>query len=190
MSVASDELASTDEVIIEQPLRFPWDSLPSPRTFAPITVRLAAESLLDLAALEPVFAQFLDGDRIEAADPMIERYLEQRYGLGRHGSVRERATAKAIARNRHAVLARLAHEAAERGDTYHYGLEEVPRSESTTTAVVSVDFAVEEHDLVGAIENLDHVSPDELIEVWGLRSAPGAPTTGALLAFRIEPSTP
>lgn len=192
MNELADELASTDEVIIEHPLRFPWDSLPSPKTFAPITVQLTDESLLDLAALEPVFSRFLDGDRIEAPDSRLAQYLAHRYDLGTYETLAARTTAKHIARNRHAVLARLEREAADRGDRYLYGIDAAGTCDAPTTVVVEVGpFPIDAEGFEGLVRaNAPTLSPASLIEAWGLRAAPGAPTVGAVLAFRIEPDTP
>lgn len=192
MNELADELVSTDEVIIERPLQFPWDSLPSPHTFAPITVQLHDESLLDLAALAPVFSTFLDGDRIEAPDPLLAEYLAHRYGLGAHDTLAARTTAKHIARNRRAVLTRLEREAADRGDRYQFGVSAAAAFDAPTTVVVEVDpFPMDAEGFEDVLqESAPTLSPARLIGAWGLRAAPGAPTAGAVLAFRIEPVAP
>ena len=101
-------------------------------------------------------------------------------------------TAKRIARNRHAVLTRLRREADDRGDAYQYGAVGAAPVEVPTTVVIELnefpDDAQTFGDLVGS--TAPTLPPDALIEAWGVRAAPGAPTAGAVLAFRIEPVDP
>jgi len=185
---AVDDVLGADEVVVEHPLAFPWDSLPAPPALAPITVTLTDTSLLDLAALEPVLHQLIDGDQLHASDPMVEAFLRNRYGLSAEArTLDERTRFKAIARSRNEILARLEREAEHRGDAF---VRETPMDAVLlpTTVAVTVDGFDDFSDFASIVA---WVAPTEgsaeLTEVWGLRAAPGSPTVGALLAVRIEP---
>jgi len=91
----------------------------------------------------------------------------------------QRQASKAIHRSRNAIMARLETEADERGDR---------------DLMVIVDLSLDEvlaHRSHGDV--LDNITahtnahgPGTVTELWGLRSAPGAPLAGAVVGYRLH----
>lgn len=168
------------EIWIDDALAFPWDSIGT-CIVAPTTVNLSGLSLLDLAALVPWLHKLGAGDRIVTDDPAIGNHLNAMFNTAgpdnQTPAVRSRE--KAIYQATTSIIDRLKSEATKRSD-----LDRVIIKTLTLSDIVASphgpDFA----------QNMTHTfadaGPGSVIEVWGIREAPGSALAGAIVAYRLD----
>lgn len=176
----SSLLGQADEVRLADPLAFPWDSI-GDSVSAPITIDVDHLSLLDLAALSTCLRLLSPSDCIYATDPALARHLQQEFATAPPADttpLEQRQDAKLLDRSRREIVSRLESEAELRGDRDRVIIATLPQE--AVTAPEPKDF------LEKARAALGTHGAGEIFEVWGLRVAPGTPTAGAVVAYRLN----
>lgn len=173
-------LEEASEIWVDDALGFPWDSVGT-LVIAPTTVNVDGLSLLDLAALSPWLGELGAGDRIAVDDPAIANHLNEMYGTTSPDDepLLDRSVAKAVHRSTTSIVTRLESEAIDRSDA-----DRVIIKTLTLDDIVASPHGV--HFAENMTRTFADAGPGSVIEVWGIREAPGQALTGAVVAYRLD----
>lgn len=179
-----ETVENAEELWIDDPFEFPWDSLDATIS-APATVVIDTTSLVKLAAFEPWLRTLGPGDRIVSPNRAIERHFTEVFSTDDPDDARPlelRAKAKRLATARAEIELRLTTESLARGD--HERLAILTLTRDDIVLVDSPDFAATITEITA------NLGPGKVCEVWGLRQAPGAELEGAVIGFLLDTPVP
>jgi len=170
-------IVSADQVRIEDPLSFPWESIGE--ITAPTTVSLATLSLSDLAALAPMLETLTGADRLETDDSAIGEFLSSKVGTQFDDpSVTPEPQTGAADRSSLSKSSELAHRRI---------LERLSEQADDETIILSIDserLGSHTGGFGALVDEITDGSADQVLEIWGVRAEPGAALDGVVIAYR------
>ena len=175
----TESIANAQEVRIEDPLSFPWESVGEIE--APTTIELDGLSLLDLAALAPVLETLTAGDRIESTDPAIGQYIAHNVGTHIDDQVSSGPTpASSVEKLSRTKASELAHRRIVQR------LSETTDADTAILSIAAERLGSHSGGLGALIDEETKGRADEVLELWGVRAEPGATLDGVVISYRTR----